>query len=66
MPDYDKFQIRFPEGMRERLEDAAKKHNRSLHSEIVDRLRVSLETPPVDVRLSALEQAVAQLQKKGR
>lgn len=65
MSDYDRFNLRFPPGMREQLEEAAKKANRSLHAEILERLRVTFEVASVDARLTALEQEVAVL-KKGK
>lgn len=69
MPEYDKFNLRFPEGMREQLDEAAKKANRSLHAEIIERLRASFARPSVEQRLTALEAQVAQLagrEAKGR
>lgn len=63
MADYDKFQLRFTGDMRQRLEEAAKKNNRSLHQEIMERLLASLEQPNLEGRITALEQAVF---KKGK
>lgn len=63
MADYDKFQIRFPDGMRDALEAAAKKNNHSLHQEILNRLRSSLDVQPVETRLAKLE---AEVFKKGK
>lgn len=64
MPEYDKFNLRFPEGMREQLEAAAAKKNNSLHKEVVDRLRASLAVLPIDERVAALEREVAALKKR--
>jgi len=63
MADYDKFNLRFEDGMRARLEDAAKKNNRSLHAEIIDRLRASFEGPSLELRVAELERHVAELLK---
>lgn len=38
----DKFVVRLPEGMRERIADVAKNHHRSMNSEIIARLEKSL------------------------
>lgn len=67
MADYDRFNLRFTDDsdLRQRLEEAAKKNNRSLHAEIMDRLRSSFEAPPIEARVAALEQAVYQV-KKGK
>lgn len=61
MADYDRFNLRFKEedaALREQLEDAARKGNRSLHQEIMLRLAASFEQPPLETRVAALEQAV--------
>ncbi|WP_007250628.1 MULTISPECIES: Arc family DNA-binding protein [Pseudomonas syringae group] len=39
----DKFVVRLPEGMRERVSAVAKVHHRSMNSEIIARLEMSLE-----------------------
>ena len=39
----DKFMLRLPDGMRERLKAAAAENNRSLNAEIVSRLELTLE-----------------------
>lgn len=36
--DSDKFMLRFPDGMRDRLKEAAKANNRTMNAEIIDRL----------------------------
>lgn len=38
----DKYIVRFPEGMRDRIAEAAKSNNRSMNAEIVARLERSL------------------------
>ncbi|MCY1396285.1 Arc-like DNA binding domain protein [compost metagenome] len=38
----DKFVVRLPEGMRERIADVARSHHRSMNSEIIARLEQSL------------------------
>lgn len=45
--DSDKFMLRFPDGMRDRLKEAAKANNRTMNAEIVARLQDSL-TPKLD------------------
>lgn len=40
----DKYIIRFPDGMRDRLKEAAKANNRTLNAEIVSRLSDSFKT----------------------
>lgn len=37
----DKFMLRLPDGMRDRIKDAAEKNNRSMNAEIVSRLENS-------------------------
>jgi hypothetical protein len=66
MAVYDTYQLRFPEGMRDQLEQAAKKNNRSLHAELIDRLRASLDAPSLELRVTELERQVAQLLKGKR
>jgi hypothetical protein len=65
MADYDRFNLRFAEEdeLRRRLEEAAKKSNRSLHAEIMARLRDSFDAGPLEVRVARLESAVF---KKGK
>lgn len=41
----DKFVVRLPDGMRERIAEAARTHHRSMNSEIIARLEVSLNAP---------------------
>lgn len=66
MADYDRFNLRFKDEdapLRERLEEAAKKNNRSLHQEIMLRLAASFDSPALEERVAALERAVF---KKGK
>lgn len=42
----DKFVVRFPEGMRDLIAEAAKSNNRSMNAEIVARLQQSFESIP--------------------
>lgn len=41
----DQFVVRFPDGMRDRIAEEAKKNNRSMNAEIVARLERSFEEP---------------------
>lgn len=41
----DKFVVRLPDGMRERITEVAKENHRSMNSEIIARLQNSLEQP---------------------
>lgn len=41
--DQDKYVVRFPEGMRDRLKSEAAEHNRTLNAEIVARLQASFQ-----------------------
>lgn len=43
--DSDKFMLRFPDGMRDRIAEAAKASNRSMNAEIVARLEASFASP---------------------
>ncbi|HBU7565703.1 TPA: Arc family DNA-binding protein [Enterobacter cloacae] len=44
--DYDKFVVRFPEGMRESIAERAKRNGRSMNSEIVQVLQDALNSEP--------------------
>lgn len=48
----DKYVIRFPDGMRDQLKEAAKENNRSLNAEIIARLE---SIPKLDRRINFLE-----------
>ncbi|WP_375597562.1 Arc family DNA-binding protein [Devosia sp. Naph2] len=55
----DRFIVRLPEGMRERLKDEAAKNGRSMNSEIVSRLEMTLnggEDPDVPHALRLLRE----------
>lgn len=55
--DADKYIVRFPEGMRDRLKNAAHVNGRSLNSEIITRLQQSFQSPmaaPVPGRSNAV------------
>lgn len=41
--EYDRFILRLPDGMREKLQESAKAHNRSMNSEVIDLLQSALE-----------------------
>lgn len=45
----DQYQLRFPEGMRDRLKEIAEIEGRSLNAEIIERLRKSLRVPEIDL-----------------
>ena len=42
--DYDKFNLRFPDGMRDAIAERAKRNGRSMNSEIVQILQETLDT----------------------
>lgn len=42
----DRFMLRLPDGMRDRLKDEAAKNNRSMNAEIVHRLQMTLDSQP--------------------
>lgn len=49
----DKFVVRLPEGMRDRIAEVAKQHHRSMNSEIIARLEHSLvDLPSLPEQLS--------------
>lgn len=47
--DYDKFVLRLPDGMRDRLKEIAAENGRSLNAEIVARLQITLHDEQVTV-----------------
>jgi hypothetical protein len=57
----DRFNVRLPDGMRERLAEAAKANNRSLNSEIVARLEASLDAGSADGSFAKLHQSLEDL-----
>lgn len=44
--ELDKYIVRFPDGMRDRIAEAARGNNRSMNAEIVARLEASFAEPP--------------------
>lgn len=48
----DKYIVRFPDGMRDRLKEEAKANNRTLNAEIVARLQQSFDAPPPSASVS--------------
>lgn len=50
--DQDKYVVRFPDGLRDRLKQEASANNRSLNAEIIARLVTSLDPLVVDVKSS--------------
>lgn len=66
--DSDQFALRFPDGMRDRIKDAAASSNRSMNAEIIDRLEksfVELEDSirNVDKNISESEKVLAAIQR---
>ena len=51
----DKFVVRLPDGMRERIADVARNHHRSMNSEIIARLEHSLIQPGEEEGGAALQ-----------
>lgn len=64
----DQFVVRFPDGMRDRIAEAAKAAGRSMNAEIVARLEASFTDGPKiewDTVESAIEKTVEALIAKG-
>jgi len=60
----DKFQLRFPDGMRDRIKQAAEESGRSMNAEIIHRLEQSFESSGVPMdELPTPEQAREQAEK---
>lgn len=55
----DKFMLRLPDGMRDRLKQLAAENKRSLNAEIIARLEQSLQSPPAMGSLFGLGTASA-------
>lgn len=55
--DADKYIVRFPDGMRERIAEAAKANNRSMNAEIVARLQASFASTAPDATAENLAEA---------
>lgn len=64
----DKFVVRLPEGMRDRIAEVARQHHRSMNSEIVARLEQSLaqesrvEEKPLELSLEGAELSMSELE----
>lgn len=64
----DKFVVRLPEGMRDRIAEVARQHHRSMNSEIVARLEQSLaqesrvEEKPLELSLEGAELSMNELE----
>lgn len=60
----DKYVVRFPDGMRDRIAEEAKKNNRSMNAEIVARLEKSFEEPiQLEGELRSFEDVERRLQQ---
>ena len=55
MATYDQYQLRFPPGLRDRLQEEADKNSQSLHQEIIERLKASFEPNTLENRVATLE-----------
>jgi predicted DNA-binding protein len=62
--DSEKFNLRLPDGMRERIADAAKENGRSMNSEIIARLEASFDEGGLSERFSELEKRLDRLATK--
>lgn len=61
----DKFMLRFPDGMRDEIREAAEKSGRSMNAEIVHRLQLSLSVEAhAATNLSETEKSVEKLTEK--
>ncbi|SHL70299.1 Arc-like DNA binding domain-containing protein [Pseudomonas punonensis] len=74
----DKFVVRLPDGMRERIADVARQHHRSMNSEIIarleqsmlqegaldDELGISLDSPELSLHERELLQRFRQLSRR--
>lgn len=60
----DKYVVRFPEGMRDKIAEAAKANNRSMNAEIIDRLELTLDPNRLVIRSIEDVPELAALQKK--
>lgn len=57
--DAEKFIIRLPEGMRDRIAEAARANNRSMNAEIVARLQSTFEAKPAPQDVDAFVDQLA-------
>ena len=55
----ERFIIRFPDGMRDRITEAAKDANRSMNAEIVSRLQLSFDQPMMKILADDMERSDA-------
>ncbi|WP_105693557.1 Arc family DNA-binding protein [Cronobacter dublinensis] len=53
--DYDKFNLRFPDGMREAIAERAKRNGRSMNAEILQIIQDALDTEISAIDKSELE-----------
>lgn len=58
--DADKYIVRFPDGMRDQLKNAAKSNNRTLNAEIVARLQDSFYVPRADELDGAMTKIISE------
>jgi hypothetical protein len=64
--DVIQYKIRIREDLRRRLEQAAKRHDRSINSEIASRLGESFNLPKLDKITAGLEDVYARFVREGR
>ncbi|EJK83558.1 Arc family DNA-binding protein [Rhizobium sp. AP16] len=60
--ELDKFLLRMPDGLRERIKSAAELNNRSMNGEIVERLQYTFEE--LDAELGELLEKIARLERE--
>lgn len=58
----EKYIVRFPDGMRDRIAEAAKQNNRSMNAEVVARLQTTFDPAPPAVNAAAQELADSRAQ----
>jgi hypothetical protein len=58
----DRFIVRFPDGMRDRIAESAKANNRSMNSEIVARIAASFEADNANAELIELMKTLSKKQ----
>ncbi len=63
----DQFPLRFPDGMREMIAEAAARNGRSMNAEIVARLQLTLDADGLpDSEKSLLSEAIATIEKQAK
>ncbi|RWI85957.1 MAG: Arc family DNA-binding protein [Mesorhizobium sp.] len=68
----DQFMLRLPDGMRQRLKEAAESNQRSMNAEIIARLEISLRADELDQEAVTLEStklaqtAIDEMQRMGK